>query len=110
LICGEARSDARNVPTSDPLGHGPLCGVGAANAVRAPGDRLPSVFATRVFSNAAHLLEPYTYAEARLHKNDVESRLTELMKKEYADCGLELHGIGVGSFVRHQEQNIRVAP
>ena len=42
---GEARRDARNVPISDPLWHGRLCGVGAANVVRVPGDRLPNVCA-----------------------------------------------------------------
>lgn len=50
-----------------------------------------------VHARACYLLEPYTYAEAKLHRREVELKLTEDLQETYAKHGMKLDGITIGS-------------
>jgi len=59
-----------------------------------------SLIGPEINSRACSLLEPFTYAEAKLHRREVEMKLQKEFSATYAAYGLTLHGITISSFER----------
>lgn len=61
-------------------------------------------FAPLIHARACYLLEKYPFAEAKLHRRDVEIKLKEELQEEYAKRGLRLDEFTIGSLVRPQKK------
>jgi hypothetical protein len=67
-------------------------------------DECRKLFAPLIHARACYLLEKYPFAEAKLHRREVEIKLTEELKEEFARHGIRLDGITIGSLMRHPKQ------
>lgn len=61
-------------------------------------------FAPLIHARACYLLEKYPFAEAKLHRREVEIKLKEELQEEFAKRGIRLDGITIGSLVRPPKQ------
>lgn len=67
-------------------------------------DECTKAFASLVHARACYLLEKHPYAKAKDRRREVEIKLMEEMKAEYAKHGLRLDEITIGHFVRQEQQ------